>query len=477
MVIFGKSPLNRDRLLRKQGGIRVIKDQSVQESGQIILPNHDLYNKKRSVWNTRINRFPTVIFECKSEADVQSAVRFSVSEDLKISIRGGGHHVAGTAVCDHGVMIDLSNMKKVRVDEINRIAYVEAGATLADVDAETQKYGLATPTGTVSETGIAGLSLGGGFGYLRAKYGLTCDNLVGARMITTRGELINVNQDEHPDLFWAIRGGGGNFGVVTEFQFQLHPVGPEVLAIDVMYDYDDLELILDKLEAFTEAAPDDVSVNLSIIKLPPAPFIPESLHFKRVILIAGMYVGNVTEDIKQTVIKPLGHLAQPIVDNTATMPYTDVQKKLDQMVPNGVPVDGTSLFLNTLSKDAIGVLKDAVENPDAPFALVQLWPLHGKINRVPEHDTAFAIRDARYLFIVDAEVSKDQPRESIEWVQSIYENLLPYAHKRASYINGIKVSPEITEKAYQQNYEKLAAIKKKYDPTNRLCYNHNIEPK
>ena len=238
-----------------------------QVGDRLILPNHENFDEARKVWNSAIDRKPGVIVRCETEEDVKAGVAFAHENNLTVSVKAGGHHLGGLAVGDHSVMIDLSNMKKVTVDAEKKVAYVQGGATLKDVDNETQKYGLATPTGTVSETGIAGLTLNGGLGYLRGKYGLTCDNLVGATVVTASGELIEVNETSHPDLFWALRGGGGNFGVVTEFVYQLHEVGPEVLALDVMYDYKDAKDVIKKAEAYMNEAPDEVSINLTIDNL------------------------------------------------------------------------------------------------------------------------------------------------------------------------------------------------------------------
>ncbi|SET59155.1 FAD/FMN-containing dehydrogenase [Oceanobacillus limi] len=450
-------------------------DVSIEKSGKIILPNHDLYDDKRKVWNNRFDRRPAVIFECKSEADVVSAVNYANDQDLEVSIHGGGHHLAGTAVCDGGVMVDLSNMNKVTVDKERQIAVVEGGAKLSDIDHETQKYGLATPTGTVSETGIGGLALGGGFGYLRGKYGLTCDNIKSVRMVTAEGELLHVNEENHSDLFWAIRGGGGNFGVVTSFEFQLHPVGPNVLALDVMYDYKDVHQILNRLKEYMITASDEVSVNLAIMQLPPADFLPEFLHHKRVITLSGMYLGQLSREVEETIIEPLVKLAEPIMDNTGIMPYVQLQSKLDPMVPRGVSFDGTSLFFKELTDEAIQLLTKAIDESEVS-TIVQLWALHGQMNRTSPHDTAFAIRDANYLLLVDGEIPDESPAKCTEWMDSLYKKLEPYSHKGASYLNGANLDHEIMLKTYRDNYRRLADIKGKYDPKNIFCHNHNIEP-
>lgn len=446
------------------------------KSGYIILPNHERYDEKRKVWNNLIDRYPAAIFECLSDADVISAVTFAKKQSMDISVRGGGHHLAGTAVCEEGVMLDLSKMTAVSVDENRQVAFVDAGATLGDIDYETQKFGLATPTGTVSETGIGGLALGGGFGYLRGKFGLTCDNILSAKMVTADGNLIKVSKDEHPDLFWAIRGGGGNFGVVTAFELQLYPVGPNVLAIDTMYDYMDAKEIFQKLGNYMMDAPDEISVNTAIMQLPPAPFLPESMHGKRVIAVSGMYAGELTREMDETLIKPLQKLAIPLMDNTGMMPYTDLQKKLDPMVPKGAEVVGTSLFFKELDEAMLDIIFDGIESSPLPMAMVQIWMLNGQMNRVSTDETAFTVRDARYLVLFDGEIVKGDPVGGQEWMDSVYEKLLPFSYQKTSYLNGIKLGEEITKNTYGDNYSKLAKIKRDYDPENLFCYNHNIVP-
>ncbi|WP_163970662.1 FAD-binding oxidoreductase [Oceanobacillus halotolerans] len=452
------------------------KKAQAEKSGHIYLPNHEAYHEKRKVWNGWIDRYPSAIFECKSEEDVVSAVKYANEQDLEISIKGGGHHIAGTAVCDGGVMIDMSKMNAVAVDSDRLLVEAEAGATLSDIDEEAQFYGLATPTGTVSETGIAGLALGGGFGYLRGKYGLTCDNIVSVRMVTASGELITVNEAEYPDLFWAIRGGGGNFGVITSFTFQLYPVGPEVFGIDVMYDYNDATEILKELDVYMQDAPDDISINLAILQLPPAPFLPEDLHHKRVITLSGMYIGPLTTEKKETVIQPLRELAVPLMDQTGMVSYIELQKKLDPMVPDHVPMDGTSLFLNELNDALISELLEQIEKSnELPMVMAQLWALHGEMNRVPADETAFAIRGARYLLLIDAEIPTDEPSKCFNWMDQFYEAILPFSYRHSSYLNGVKVDPIITKNTYGNNFEKLKKIKQKYDPKNKFRHNHNIK--
>ncbi|WP_078410090.1 FAD-binding oxidoreductase [Priestia abyssalis] len=442
---------------------------------RLIRPNDELYDEKRKVWNAAIDRKPAAIVVCESEDDVMAAVQFAKEHQLSISVRAGGHHVAGLAVCDDGLMIDLSQMRKVTVDKERRVALVEGGAILGDIDLETQKYGLATPTGTVSETGVAGLALNGGIGYLRGKYGLTCDNIVGARVVTAEGVLLDVNEKNHPDLFWAIRGGGGNFGVVTRFEFALHAVGTEVWALDVMYDLKDAKQVLQKAQQFLAQAPDEaVSLNFTAAVLPPVPFLPEFLHHKKVIMLLGMYAGDAKEG--EAVMQPLRELAEPIVDQTGVVPFTALQKKLDPMVPDHVPVYGTSLYFDDLTDEAIEQILYKIDNAPAPSILVQLWALGGKMNRVPVKETSFAIRDAKFVLLVDIMAMAGDDDVCKQWVDSFYAGLLPSSHKHASYLNAIGTSEDTTKSAFQENYDRLMEVKKLYDPHNRFRHNHNIDP-
>lgn len=441
-------------------------------NGQVILPKNEQYDEIRKVWNGAIDKHPKAIAVCESESDVVAAVEYAIENDLLLSIRGGGHHLAGTAVCDDGLMIDLSHMKKVEVDQERKVAIVQGGATLGDIDKETQKYGLATPTGTVSETGVAGLALGGGMGYLRGKHGLTCDNIVGVHLVTAEGKLIHVNEQSHQDLFWAIRGGGGNFGIVTQFEFQLHNVGPEVMALDVMYDFNDAKEILQKAQDYADKAPDELSFNLAITQLPPVPFLPEFLHHKKVIMVAGMYAGS-SEDGEKA-IQPLREWAKPLVDQSGIMPFVQLQSKLDEMAPNHVPVFGTSLYFSALDEKTITALLDKLETVPASTALVQLWALGGQMNRVAPDATAFAIRDAKFVLLLDMMALGVEEDVCEQWVNSVYHDLLPYSHLGASYLNGIGLSEKATQNSYADNYERLFEIKKKYDPTNLFRFNHNI---
>lgn len=450
----------------------MFKELEQRLQGRLVLPEAEDYESTRSIFNAAIEKKPAAIVVCANEKDVSEAVLFATNNDYEISVRGGGHHVSGTALTDQGIMIDLSRMRAVTVDQKERTVTVEGGATLADLDAETQVYGLATPTGTVSETGIAGLALSGGLGYLRAKHGLACDNIVAANLVTADGQIVKVTEQETPDLFWAIRGGGGNFGVVTQFEFQLHPVGPNVLALDVMYDYKDALEIFTKLDHYLQSAPDEISVNLTAMDLPPVPALPEFLHNKPVIIAAGMYDGNPEEG--EEVLLPLRKLAQPIMDNTGVMTYVDLQQKLDPMVPQKAKFKGTSLFLKDISEEDMEAIFE--EKKNAPgHAMFQIWELHGKVNRIPSDETAFATRDAHYIVLVDVMYEDEQEAECAEWVQHFYDRFAPASLNGAAYLNGIDPDENVIRTTYGGNFNRLLQLKQKYDPDNVFHVNHNIK--
>ncbi|WP_042161139.1 FAD-binding oxidoreductase [Paenibacillus gorillae] len=445
-------------------------------TGRLILPGEDGYDDRRKIWNTAFDKLPAAIVVCKADTDAVAAVKFAKANDIPVTIRGGGHNVAGTSICDGAIMIDFSEMRKVTVDLERNTAIAEPGVTLGDYDTETQKYGMVTPTGTVTETGIAGLALSGGTGYLRGKFGLTSDNIVSARLITADGDHIKVSAQEHPDLYWAIRGGGGNFGIVTSFEFQLYPLGPEVLSVDVMYDYKDAKQVLRNAQAFLRNAPDDVSFNMMTFQMAAAPGIPEPLHNKRVIVIAGLYAGESDKDEGYQAIQPLRELAEPLSDNTGIVRFTELQSRFDLAAPNNVAVAGTSLFIKEMNDETIDALLATIEQLPSPSLLVQFWECHGKMNRIPSAATAFAVRDASFLLCFDVDYPMEEEQKIKAWIESAYEAMLPFSVRKTSYLNAVKADRQITKATYGDNYERLAAIKLKYDPTNFFRHNHNIEP-
>src|SRR5215468_10276949 len=301
--------------------------------GSVLVPADPGYEEARQIWNAMINRRPAVIVQCVQAEDVPLVIRFARKNGLELSIRGAGHNIAGNAVCDNGVMIDFSRMKKVRVDAEKKRAYVQPGATLADLDEATQSHGLATPVGINSTTGIAGLTLGGGFGWLTRKYGLTIDNLVSVEAVTANGKRIRASENENSDLFWALRGGGGNFAVVTQFEFNLHKVGPEILAGLIVFPFDQAKQVLTRYREFVESAPEELNVWALLRKAPPLPFLPGNVHGKEVVVLVTFYVGDVAQGRK--LIEPLRRFGDPLGEHIGIQPYTQWQKAFDPMLTPG----------------------------------------------------------------------------------------------------------------------------------------------
>ena len=324
--------------------------------GQLITADHADYDDARAVWNGAIDRHPRLIARCSGTADVAAAVRFARDHGLEVAVRGGGHNVAGTAVCDDGIVIDLSEMRAVWVEPASRTAWVQGGALWGDVDHETQVHGLATTGGIVSHTGVAGLTLGGGIGWLMRKHGLTVDNLLAAHVVTAEGEMLRVSEDEHPDLFWALRGGGGNFGVVTSFDFRLHPVGPDVLAGPILWDAADTDKVLRFYRDFVHDAPDELGTVVRFGTAPPLPVIPEDLHWRPVVIVASCYAGPMEE--AEGVLRPLRAFGAPLLDLVAPTPYVDHQSGLDSTVRHGWNYYWKSTYLPELSDDLVNVITE-----------------------------------------------------------------------------------------------------------------------
>lgn len=446
--------------------------------GNVILPGEPMYNMNRQIWNALFDRRPAVIVVCQDESDVIEVVKFGKRCGLPVTARGGGHHLAGHGACDDGIMIDTSQMRSVSVDSIHRTAKVQCGATAGDVIRETQKFGLAVPTGDVSKVGIAGLTLGGGMGYLRRKHGLTCDNLIGADLVLADGSFVHASADENADLFWAIRGGGGNFGVVTSFEFQLHPIGPMVMGIHVTYAGKDIAPVLRGCMDYLKAASVDISFNIAMVSIPPLPMVPPNLVGQRVITVSGMHAG---EDLEQARIdiEPLRKLATPLMDMSGPIDYTRLHSMLDDRIPNGHAVYGKSLYVGELDNDIINVIDTAMANA-GPMAMAMLWPLGGKMADVSADETAFGDRGASSLVIIESTwENSDDAVVAIDWVTSFYDALRPYAYNGGTYLNmaGLEQDVEDVIKAsYGRNYERLAVLKQQYDPANVFRFNLNIAP-
>lgn len=459
-----------------------IGDEQLQEfeagfQGDLIRADDPDYDDARAVWNGMIDKHPGLLARCAGAADVISSVNFARENDLLVAVRGGGHNVAGTAVCDDGLVIDLSEMTGVRIDPEARTAWVQAGATWADLDHEAQVFGLVTPGGVVSDTGIAGLTLGGGIGHLRCKYGLSCDNLRSVDLVTAEGEYLTARADENEDLFWGLRGGGGNFGIVTGFEFELHPVGPDVATCLVFYAGDRLTEVLPAYRDFVENAPDEISTLVFAGELPEEEMFPSEWVHEQKFAIMGCYAGPTTEGEPE--LKPLRELADPITDISGTMPYTEFQQLLDEDYPDGMRYYWKSLYLDGLSDTAIDRIAYWAEAAPSPLSTVDVWQLGGAITDVGIEESAFAGRHAPYLLGVEANWEDSETDDAnVEWVRDCLDDMRQFSDGSV-YLNfpGFhEEGDEMMRTTFGPAYERLVALKDEYDPENLFRLNQNIEP-
>lgn len=443
--------------------------------GTILEEGDAAYDVARTVWNAAIDRKPGLIVRCAGTADVISAVRFARDNRLLVAVRGGGHNIAGNAVCDGGLMIDLSAMKSVRVDPDARRMWVEPGATLADVDREAQAFGLAVPTGINSTTGIAGLTLGGGFGWITRRYGLTIDSLVSADVVTADGSLLHANARLNPDLFWALRGGGGNFGIVTAFEFQLHRVGPEVLAGLVVHPFDDAASLLRDYRRIVASAPDELTCWVVLRQAPPLPFLPAEWHGREIMALAMCYCGGIDDGQKAT--RELRALGSPIADVVAPVPFAAWQQAFDPLLTPGARNYWKSHDFIELSDATIGLVTGAVRELPGPECEIFIGHVGGAAGRIPVGATAFPQRDAHFVMNVHARWREPaMDGKCIGWARGLFEAAKPLSAGTA-YVNFM---PEDeagrVEAAYGENYRRLASIKRQYDPSNLFRMNQNIRP-
>lgn len=441
--------------------------------GPVLSPGSAEYNTARSIWNAMIDRRPALIARCANADDIVKAVRFAAERELLVAVRGGGHNIAGNAVCDGGLMIDLSTMKAVKVDKAKRTARVEPGATLGDVDRETQVHGLATPTGINSTTGIAGLTLGGGFGWLSRRLGLTIDNLISADVVTAAGTLVKASDTENLELFWAIRGGGGNFGVVTSFEFRLHPVGPEVLSGLIVHPIDAARDVLRFYRDFLKKTPEEFVCWFVLRKAPPLPFLAPEWHGKEILVLAVCYSGAIAEG--ETVAKPLRSFGKPIADIIAPHPFTAWQAILDPLLAPGMRNYWKSHDFLELSDGLIDVLIEHARRIPDPQTEIAFAQLGGAVSRVPSHATAYTHRDAQFVLNVHGRW-EDPAKDAacIGWARQLFQASTPFA-TGGVYVNFLTQEEQDRVKAaYGGNYARLVALKKKYDPTNLFRVNQNI---
>ncbi|HEU0022005.1 MAG TPA: FAD-binding oxidoreductase [Dehalococcoidia bacterium] len=434
--------------------------------GQLIRPEDHGYDDARQVWNGMIDKKPALIVRCAGVADVLAAVNFARDNNLLVAVRGGGHNITGNAVCDGGIVIDLSPMKSVRIDPVKRTARADAGLTWGEYNHETQAFGLASTGGVISTTGISGLTLGGGLGWLMSKHGLTCDNLISADIVTANGQFLTASASENQELFWGLRGGGGNFGVVTSFEYQLHPVGP-VLAGMVIHPMAKAKEVLQFYRDYARSCPDELTAFAALMTSPDG---------DPVVSIIVAYIGPIEEG--ERLMEPVKTFGPPVADTIGPMSYCQVNAMLDGAFPyGGVHRYWKSSFLETMSNQVIDTVIDRAAALPTPTSMIGFFHMHGAASRVGPDETAFGLRQDQwdYDFIAQWDPPVD-PQKYIQWVREAWTAMEPFA-TGGVYVNHLDAEEaDRIQAAYGSNYERLLAIKNKYDPTNLFRLNQNIRP-
>jgi FAD binding domain/Berberine and berberine like len=454
---------------------RAVDELGTSFGGALIRPDDATYDDQRRIWNGSIDRRPALIAHCTGVADVISAVRFAHKHEQLAAVRSGRHSYPGLGVCDGGMVIDLGQMKGIRVDPEARTARAQAGALLGDLDRETQAFGLAVPAGIVTHTGLAGLTLGGGVGWLERKYGLTIDQLLSVDMVTAEGEFLRASEEENADLFWGVRGGGGNFGIVTEFEFRINPVGPTVLAGPIMWAMEDSPKVLRFYREWITHVPEELTTIVTHRRVLPVPTIPEELHGKHVVVVGTCYAGPVEEG--EAVLRPLREFGSPLVDACAPMPFTAHQAILNPSFPHGWWYYIRSCNLAELTDEVIDVLVDHGLRIASPVTVFSIFHLGGAVARVAEDETAFGGRDAGHTVNVIGITTTGEAFEAErEWARGLWTALGP--HHQNVYVNFLMEEGEdrIREAYGGAKYDRLKALKRKYDPNNFFRLNQNIPP-
>jgi FAD/FMN-containing dehydrogenase len=445
--------------------------------GPVLTSDDPGYDEARSLWNALVDRRPALIVQCSGAADVVDAVNFAREQGLVLSIKAGGHNVAGNAVNDGGIVLDLSQMRGVTVDPTARIVRVQGGATWGDCDRETQLFGLAVPGGVVSTTGVAGLTLHGGVGHLRRKHGLSLDNLISVDIVTADGQFRRASASENEDLFWAVRGAGSNFGVVTSFEFQAHPVGPMVFVGAIFYPFEEAKAILPAWRDFMATAPEELSSLAICWSVPPHPPFPPELHGTPVVVVAAAYSGSVEDG--ERIVQPLRELAEPVVDASGPWPWLGLQSGFDAIFPQGELRYWKSRSVTELSDEVIDEIVSLASRRPTALTDITIWHHGGAMSRVGETETAYGGRDVQFL--VTAEASWTDPAqndEAIAWAREVWDAMEAYT-TGSVYLNFPGLGEEednLARAGYGANYERLAELKAKYDPDNLFRMNINIPP-
>jgi FAD/FMN-containing dehydrogenase len=451
-------------------------DLQARLQGSLLLPGNPGYEDARSVWNAMIDRRPAAIARCVGVADVLACVAFAGERGLALSIKGGGHNISGLAVCDGGLTLDMSLMRGVWVNPAARTARAQAGCLLRDVDRETQVHSLAAVLGFVSNTGIAGLTLGGGFGYLTRRFGWTTDTVLSMEVVTADGRVVRAAEDENSDLFWGLRGGGGNFGVVTGFEYQLHPVGPEIVAGAIAWPWEQCREVLDMYRALTLRARPEFTCVLGLRLAPPAPWLPAAIHGKPIVLLFICHTGAVTE--AESEIAPIRSFGKPIAEIVQRRAYTSQQSLLDATQPKGRRYYWKSEYLPGVEPELLEKCADHTRRIVSPHSAILVFPIDGALNRRPDEHSAVGNRDAAFVLNIGASWTESQDdAANISWARTAWQEMRQFS-TGGTYLNFLteEETGERLKAAFRGNYERLVGIKARWDPNNMFRVNKNIPP-
>ena len=467
----------------RDGSMTTLAEETVETFGQqlrgsLLTPVDDGFEEATRLWNGMIDKTPALVAQPTGTADVVAAVNFVRDHDLLLSIKGGGHNIAGTALADGGLTIDMSRLRGVLVDSEARTVTAQAGCLLGDVDRETQLHGLATPLGFVSETGLAGLTLGGGFGYLTRRFGWTVDNLLEVEIVTADGQVRRANREQNPELFWAVRGAGHNFGVVTSFTYSLHEVGSTVYGGLIAWPFERADEILEAYREITTAAPRDLTVFLILMRAPPAPFVPQEAHGKRICTMTVCYSGDLN-DVEE-VLAPIRTLSDPVVDLLQERPYTQLQSFLDATNPKGMHYYWKTEFAAELSADLLSTMRDLAAECPIPGAQLVIAHVDGALNEHEDEEAAVGNRDIRFIYGVSGKWEPDEPNaeQFRHWVRDAWAKIRPFS-TGGNYVN-FQTADDDEERlraTYGDNFDRLAEAKTTYDPDNVFRSNRNINPR
>lgn len=447
--------------------------------GALIGPEDVAYDKACVVQNGMFHRRPGLIMRCTGTADVVDAVALARERDLLLAVQGGGHSIAGHSSVDGGLLVDLSGMRGVRVDPVRGVVHVQGGATWGDVDRETQLFGLAVPSGIVSTTGVGGLTLGGGIGWLHRKYGLSCDNLRAAEIVTADGRVLRVDESEHPELLWGLRGGGGNFGVVTAFEFDAHPVGPVVMNGTAMYPLADADRVIPAWRSWAATLPDEVTTRLALWHVPAAPELPPAVHDQEVLIVGAVHAGSVEDG--QRVLGDVAHLGTPLADLSGPMSYRALQSLFDPFFPRGgLRSYWKSIYLDSLDDDAVSLITRRGQQRPHPLTMVHVPQMGGAVSRVGSTDTAFGDRSAAFMLSVDGNwQDADDTGRVVSWVRDTIAEASLLSSAGGTYLNfsgDTDLEGGDRQAAFGENLQRLMRLKAEYDPANRFRLNNNIAP-